>query len=140
MKSLNLELPEEKWRGKKISLGHLRIFGSISYVHIDAEKRDKLDAKAQRCVFIGYGSNYFGYRFWIEEGRRIIRSRDATFNEDELYKNKFGSGGESKSEESVHQIPSKDDLNELEEDELSVQDVTENGDEDMAETVQNESL
>ena len=61
MKPLNLELPEEKWKGKKTSLTHLRIFGSIAYVHIDAEKRDKLDAKAQKCVFIGYDSNYFGY-------------------------------------------------------------------------------
>ena len=67
MKLLNLELPEEKWKGKKTSLTHLKIFWSTMYVHIDAEKRDKLDAKAQKCVFISYGSNYFGYRFWVEK-------------------------------------------------------------------------
>lgn len=41
---------------------------------------------------MGYGTNYFGYRFWDSEKRKAIRSKDATFNENELYK------GQSESE------------------------------------------
>ncbi|XP_022927969.1 uncharacterized protein LOC111434845 [Cucurbita moschata] len=32
-------------------------------VHVNQEKRDKLDAKAMKCYFIGYDSDLFGYRF-----------------------------------------------------------------------------
>jgi len=140
MKPLNLELPEEKWKGKKISLNHLRIFGSISYVHIDADKRDKLDAKAQKCVFIGYGSNYFGYRFWVEQNRKIIRSRDATFNENELYKDRFGSIRESESKGRVNQNSAAGEvLRESEVVEFSVGESTENENETVTETVVDQS-
>ena len=35
------------------------------------KKRDKLDAKAMKCYFIGYGSDLFGYRFWDDKNRKI---------------------------------------------------------------------
>ncbi|KAE8698394.1 hypothetical protein F3Y22_tig00110597pilonHSYRG00102 [Hibiscus syriacus] len=35
-----------------------------------------LDAKSNKCVFVGYGGDEFGYRFWDYENRKIIRSRD----------------------------------------------------------------
>jgi hypothetical protein len=85
---LDMKLPEEEWTRKKVNLSHLRIFGCVSYVHIDSENRDKLDAKARKCYFIGYGSNYFGYRFWDEENRKVIRTNDVTFNETMFYKDR----------------------------------------------------
>lgn len=42
--------------------------------------------RLKKCIFIVYGTNYFGYRFWDEENHKIIRSRDVNFNEYELYK------------------------------------------------------
>ena len=81
-------LPEEAWTGKEVNLSHLKVFGCISYVHVDAEKRDKLDSKSRKCTFIGYGSDEFGYRFWDEENRKIIRSRNVIFNEKVMHKNK----------------------------------------------------
>lgn len=48
---LMFELLEEKWPGKKISLSHLKIFECMSYVHVDLDKRDKLDAKAKKMYF-----------------------------------------------------------------------------------------
>lgn len=83
---LDGEIPEEVWSGKEINLSHLKVFGCISYVHIDSTKRSKLDAKSQKCVFVGYGGDEFGYRFWDYENRKIIRSRDVIFNENVMYK------------------------------------------------------
>ncbi|KAE8695859.1 U-box domain-containing protein 31 [Hibiscus syriacus] len=79
-------IPEEAWRKKEINLSHLRVFGCISYVHINSAERSKLDAKSNKCVFVGYGGDEFGYRFWDYENRKIIRSRDVIFNENVMYK------------------------------------------------------
>ena len=37
-------------------------------------------------LFIGYGDKKFGYRFWDEQNRKIIRSRNVIFNEQIMYK------------------------------------------------------
>ncbi|KAE8698301.1 hypothetical protein F3Y22_tig00110599pilonHSYRG00009 [Hibiscus syriacus] len=81
-------IPEEAWSMKEINLSHLRVFGCISYVHINSAERSKLDAKSNKCVFVGYSGDEFGYRFWDYENRKIIRSRDAIFNENVMYKDR----------------------------------------------------
>ena len=85
---LDGKIPEEVWSGKEVNLSHLRVFGCISYVHIDSSERSKLDAKSNKCVFVGYGGDEFGYRFWDYENRKIIRSRDVIFNENVMYKDR----------------------------------------------------
>ena len=37
--------------------------------------------------FIGYGDEKFGYMFWDEQNRKIIRSKNVIFNEQVIYKN-----------------------------------------------------
>ncbi|KAL5824951.1 hypothetical protein ACOSQ3_021014 [Xanthoceras sorbifolium] len=81
-------IPEEVWSGKEVNISHLRVFGCISYVHIDSVERSKLDTKSNKCVFVGYGGDEFGYRFWDYENRKIIRSRDVIFNENLMYKDR----------------------------------------------------
>ena len=85
---LDGKISEEVWSGKEVNLSHLRVFGCISYVHIDSTERSKLDAKSNKCVFVGYGGEEFGYRFWDYENRKIIRSRDVIFNENVMYKDR----------------------------------------------------
>ncbi|KAE8690148.1 hypothetical protein F3Y22_tig00110925pilonHSYRG00035 [Hibiscus syriacus] len=85
---LDGRIPEEVWSKKEINLSHLRVFGCISYVHISSAERSKLDAKSNKCVFVGYGGDEFGYRFWDYENRKIIRSRDVIFNENVMYKDR----------------------------------------------------
>ena len=46
--------PHEKFYGKKLDLSHIRIFDSIAFVHILDEKRQKLDPKSEKCIFVGY--------------------------------------------------------------------------------------
>ena len=81
-------IPDEAWSRKEVNLSHLRIFGCISYVHIDSAERSKLDAKSNKCVFVGYGGDKFGYRFWDYKNRKIIRSRDVIFNKNVMYKDR----------------------------------------------------
>ena len=83
---LGFKIPEEVWTGKELKYSHLRTFGCTACVHVDPEKRDKLDAKAVKCYFIGYGSDFFGYRFWDDKNRKILRHCDVTFDESVLYK------------------------------------------------------
>ena len=77
---LGVKMPEEVWTGKELKYSHLRTFCCTAYVHVDPEKRDKLDAKAVKCYFIGYGSYLFGYRFWDDKNRKILRHCDVTFD------------------------------------------------------------
>jgi len=43
-------------------LCHLKIFGSICYVHVAAVKRSKLDDKAEMRNFLGYASGSKGHK------------------------------------------------------------------------------
>ena len=60
---LEFRLPEEVWKGKEVQLSHLKVFGCVSYVHIDSDARNMLDAKSKKCFFIGYGDEEFGFLF-----------------------------------------------------------------------------
>lgn len=86
---LGFKIPEEEWQKKEVNLSHLRVFGCVSYVRVKDSDRDKLDPKAKKCIFIGYGSDDMGYRFWDELTKKVVRSRDVTFNENAVYKDKL---------------------------------------------------
>ena len=66
----------------------MKVFGCTAFVHVDAAARSKLDAKAVRCTFVGYGGDDFGYKFWDNKNLKFIRSRDAVFKETEMFKEK----------------------------------------------------
>ncbi|KAL4568134.1 hypothetical protein LXL04_023736 [Taraxacum kok-saghyz] len=97
---LGFKILEEVWTGRPATLKHLRVIGCIFYVKIKDSERDKLESKARRCTFIGYGGDEMGYRFWDNENKCIIRSRDIVFNEQAVYKYTF-TGGSGNLEEPV---------------------------------------
>lgn len=80
--SLNFDVPNRVWSGKDVSYDHLRVFGCMAYVHVPKDERSKLDDKTKKCVFVGYGLDEFGYRFFDPINRKLIRSRDVIFMED----------------------------------------------------------
>jgi len=86
---LNYQLAEEVWSGKEVKLSHLRIFGCVSYILIDSNRRDKLNPKVRKCYFIGYGSDMYGYMFWDNQNKKVIRRRNVTFDDNLFYKDKF---------------------------------------------------
>jgi hypothetical protein len=44
----------EAWNGKKPNVSHLKVFGSIVFVHKPKELRSKLDRKTTQGLFVGY--------------------------------------------------------------------------------------
>jgi len=53
-RSIRNKTPQEVWTGKKPSVSHLRVFGSIAHAHVQDQKRTKLDDKSAKFIFIGY--------------------------------------------------------------------------------------
>ena len=79
-------IPKEAWTGKKVNYSFMRTFGCEAFVHIDKENRTNLEAKSNKCTFIGYRVDDFGYRLWDYENHKNTRSRDVVFNEKAMYK------------------------------------------------------
>ncbi|OIT30751.1 retrovirus-related pol polyprotein from transposon tnt 1-94 [Nicotiana attenuata] len=77
--------PYELMFGEKPSVKHLRVFGSICYVHIPDYHQSKLDAKARKCIFVGYNKRKKGWRCMDPKTHLFIISRDVIFDEVSLY-------------------------------------------------------
>ena len=73
--------PEEVWSGKKPDLSSLKIFGCICYVHIPQELRTKLDAKSEKCIFVGYSLDQKGFRCYNPVTRELLVNQDVIFDE-----------------------------------------------------------
>jgi hypothetical protein len=52
-------------------------------VHIPKDERSKLDVKTRQCIFLGYGLDEFGYRLYDPVEKKLVRSRDVVFMEDQ---------------------------------------------------------
>ncbi|GKF59181.1 retrovirus-related pol polyprotein from transposon TNT 1-94, partial [Tanacetum coccineum] len=57
-----------------------------AFVHIPKDERSKLDVKTKPYVFLGYGQDEFGYRLYDPVQKRLVRSRDVVFEEDQTLK------------------------------------------------------
>lgn len=81
--SLNGDTPDFKWYGGHGDYSKLKVFGCKAYAHL---RQSKLDARALKCVFLGYQDGVKGYRLWcIEPGNaKIIISRDVVFLESDM--------------------------------------------------------
>lgn len=78
-------IPHEMFVGTKPSLKHLRVWGCPAYVKT-LEPR-KLDNRSERCRFVGYPKETYGYQFYHVEDQKLIVSKHAHFLEEEFVKN-----------------------------------------------------
>jgi hypothetical protein len=67
---------------KKPNFLEMKVFGCICYAHVPDEKRTKLDARATKCLFLGYSSSSKAYIVQELGSGRTYTSRDVTFFED----------------------------------------------------------
>ncbi|KAB5563968.1 hypothetical protein DKX38_004022 [Salix brachista] len=80
---LQFDVPDRVWNDKDVSYDHLRVFGCKTFVHIPKDERSKLDVKTRQCIFLGYGLDEFGYRLFDPVEKKLVRSRDVVFMEDQ---------------------------------------------------------
>ena len=71
--------PYKAWPGKIPSLTHLKVFGCDVFVHIPKERRQKLDNKSEKCIFVGYKDKVKGYKLLNLATRTTVYSRDVIF-------------------------------------------------------------
>ena len=79
---LNGKVSKSFWAGKKVSYGHLKVFGCKTLIHIPKYERSKLDGKTKQCIFLAQGRDKFEYRLWDPVAKKIVRSRDVIFFKD----------------------------------------------------------
>jgi len=75
---LDKKTPIEVWSGSPADYSQLRVFGCTAYAHVD---NGKLEPRAVKCVFLGYGSGVKAYRLWNPETKNVLLSRNVVFNE-----------------------------------------------------------
>ena len=69
--------PYEIWYGKKPILSYLRMWGCPTYVK--RIELDKLGAKSEKCLFVGYPKETRGYYFYNPSEQKVFVSKHATF-------------------------------------------------------------
>ena len=67
--------PYEYWFQKKPDVSNLRVFGCVAHYWIP-DKRQKLDPKSRKAVFIGYPDGTKGHKLFDVENRSFVRSRN----------------------------------------------------------------
>ena len=73
--------PYELWYHSKPDVAHFRVFGCTAYVHIKKDKRKQLRSHTQKCVFIGYPTQYKAWLFWNPVTKKEVLSNTAEFDE-----------------------------------------------------------
>ncbi|KAG8495920.1 hypothetical protein CXB51_007502 [Gossypium anomalum] len=84
--AINEKIPMEMWIGKSTTdYDSLHVFGSTAYYHV---KESKLDPRAKKALFLGITDGVKRYRLWCPDTRKIIFSRNVTFDESTILKYK----------------------------------------------------
>lgn len=81
-KALGGKIPIEVWRGRSLAdedYNRLRVFGCLAMAA--TTNPQKLEKRAEKCIFLGYEDNTKGYRLYSLERKSITLSRDVVFDE-----------------------------------------------------------
>ena len=74
--------PYELWFGKKPKLSFLKVWGCDAYVK--RLQPDKLEPKADKCIFIGYPKETVGYTFYLRSEGKVFVAKNESFLEKEF--------------------------------------------------------
>ena len=75
----------ELWSGRKPSMRYLHIWGCSA--HVLKRKFDKLEAKTEVCMFLGYSKETKCYLFYNHKDNKVFVSTHAKFLEDDYVNN-----------------------------------------------------
>ena len=74
--------PYELWFSKKLKMPFLKVWGCDAYVK--ELQPDKLEPKAEKCVFKGYPKETIGYTFYHRSEGNIFVAKNGSFLEKEF--------------------------------------------------------
>ncbi len=74
--------PYELWFGKKPKLSFLKVWGCDAYV--ERLQPEKLEPKADNCVFIEYPKKTIGYTFYLRSEGKVFVAMNRSFLEKEF--------------------------------------------------------
>ena len=83
IRSVWRKILQEAWNGIKPKISRLRVFGSVTHVHIPNERKTKLDDKSEKYIFIGYSTHLKGYKLYNPNNKKFVISQDVMFDEEE---------------------------------------------------------
>jgi hypothetical protein len=75
--------PFEALNGSKLAIHNLKVFGCKAFAHTPKKNRRKLDAKAIKCICIGYYFEFKAYKLFDPTTHKVFASRDVLFHEKE---------------------------------------------------------
>ena len=87
--AIDLQIPEEIWQGVSVDYSILQIFSCPTYSLVDSQKRNKLEFKSKKCIFIGFTKGVEGFRLWNPKKRSAFINRDVIFDEDSMLREKL---------------------------------------------------
>ncbi|KAL8118242.1 hypothetical protein AgCh_015962, partial [Apium graveolens] len=76
-----------------------KLFGCTAFVHVHSQFRSKLDARALKCILLGYSANQKGYKCFSPATRKFYNTMDVTFFENIPFYSNSGIQGESNKNE-----------------------------------------
>jgi len=71
---------------RAVNYSTLRIFGCPAYILVDNQKRNKLEFKPKKCIFIRFTKRV--NRLWDPETRSVFTCRDVIFDKESMLKEK----------------------------------------------------
>jgi hypothetical protein len=66
--------PHELWHKQKPDVSHLKVWGCLAYMHVQKDKRDASGSHIEKCVFVGYPSEYKAWEFYNPVTRKMVIS------------------------------------------------------------------
>jgi len=70
----------EAWFEVKLSVAHLKVFGSVCYIYVPKTKKDKLEQRAVTGMFLGYSNNNKAYGVFDFQVKKVVIARDVKFD------------------------------------------------------------
>ncbi|XP_073098849.1 uncharacterized protein [Elaeis guineensis] len=85
LRTLDYKTPLECLQGTNSFIIPPKVFGCVCFVRDHRPSVGKLDARALKCIFVGYSSTQKGYKCWCPNEQKLFISMDVIFRESEPF-------------------------------------------------------
>ena len=73
--------PYERWKGRKPSVKHFRIFGSTCFILKDRENVGKFDSRSDEGIFLGYSFTSKAYQVYNKRTMKVMETVNVVIDE-----------------------------------------------------------